>query len=271
MPRKEPDPTPLPSYRNPPVQEVVCGARFAALERFMVPHIGLFWDSVRKDFPNCEHAAPLSLDPSVLDAATGLPIPRIWLINRSEDRLIQLQRDVFFYNWRQRSKNKRYPRYKNIIKSFDKYIRNFERFVKENELGELSIKSFELTYINHIIQGEGWKSLRDIGTVFPDCRWKAKSSRFLPVPSGISWRASFPLPEGQGTLSAKVDRGMRRSDEHPLLAFELKATGSGANNSLDNMEEWFSTAHEWIVRSFADLTGVKIQTEIWKRDDSFAG
>ena len=100
MAKKESEPAPLPSYRNPPVNEVVCGARFAALERFMVPHIGLFWDSVRKDFPNCEHAAPLSVDLSVLDAATGLPIPRIWLINRSEDRLIQLQKDVFFYNWR---------------------------------------------------------------------------------------------------------------------------------------------------------------------------
>ena len=271
MPRKEPDPTPLPSYRNPPVQEVVCGARFAALERFMVPHIGLFWDSVRKDFPNCEHAPPLSPDPSAFDKATGLPIPRIWLINRSEDRLIQLQKDIFFYNWRRRPKSKSYPRYKNIIKAFEKNIRNFEVFIRENELGELSIKSLELTYINHIIQDEGWKSLRDFGTVFPDCRWKVKSTRFLPVPNAIAWHTSFPLPEGQGTLRVKVDIGSRRSDDHPLLVFELRVTGSAANFSLDNMEEWFSTAHQWIVRGFADLTGPKIQNEIWKRDDSFAG
>ncbi len=271
MAKTKPEPTPLPSYRNPPVHEVVCGVKFAALERFMVPHIGLFWDSVRKDFPNCEHAAPLSLDPSVFDAATGFPIPRIWLINRSEDRLIQLQRDIFFYNWRRRSKNKPYPRYKNIIKAFEKNIRNFEVFIKENELGELSIKSFELTYINHIIQGEGWKSLRDIGTVFPDCSWKVKSSRFLPVPSTIAWRASFPLPEGQGTLNAKVDRVMRRSDERPLFTLELRATGSGADNSLDNMKEWFNTAHEWVVRGFADLTGRRVQDEIWRRDDSLTG
>ena len=269
MAKKQPEPRALPSYRNPPVNEVVCGARFAALERLLVPHIGLFWSSVRKDFPNCEHAAPLSFGPPVFDAATGLPIPRIWLINRSEDRLIQLQKDAFFYNWRRRDEKKSYPRYRSIIKPFKKYIGHFETFVRENEIGELSINNFELTYINHIIQGEGWKSLSNIGKVFPDCNWKTISSRFLPVPNIVAWKASFTLPEGQGTLSAKVDTGIRKSDERPLFAFELRATGSGAANSLDKMEEWFATAHEWIVRGFADLTGVKIQEQIWKRDDTF--
>ena len=70
-------------------------------------------------------------------------------------------------------------------------------------------------------------------------------------------------------LSAKVNKGIRKSDERPLFAFELRATGSGADKSLDKMEEWFATAHEWIVRGFADLTGAKVQEEIWKRDDTF--
>lgn len=237
----------------------------------MVPHIGLFWGSLREHFPNCQHAAPLSFDPTATDAATGLPIPRVWLINRDEDRLIQLQKDAFFYNWRRRDETKPYPRYHSIIKPFTKYISQFEAFVRENELGDLTINSFELTYINHIFQGEGWESLGEIGKLFPDCSWKGRSNRFLPIPNSIAWRTSFSLPEDKGTLTAKVDRAIRTTDQHPLLALELRATGSGAVNSLDKMEDWFNTAHEWIVRGFADLTGATIQQKIWKRDDSFTG
>jgi len=34
----------LPSYRKPPVNEVVCGVRFHASDKLYIPHIGLLWD-----------------------------------------------------------------------------------------------------------------------------------------------------------------------------------------------------------------------------------
>ena len=269
MAGKKTKPSNLPGYRNPPLNEVVLGLRFAPLERLMIPHIGLFWGSIQKEFPNCEHAAPLSFDPSSSDTATGLPVPRVWLINRPGDRLIQIQRDVFFYNWRQRDENRPYTRHTNIAKSFYRYFNLFDTFIRDNNIGQISIKEVELTYINQIIQSQGWETPRDIGKVFPDFNWRSSIKRFLPVPDGISWRASFPLPDGKGLLKVKVDQGRRRVDETPVLVFELRAIGIGADKSLDGIREWLATAHEWIVRGFADLTGTKVQEEIWKRDDSF--
>ncbi len=269
MVMKKQDPAPLPSYKNPPIIEVVCGARLASLEQLLIPHIGLFWDTIRKDFPNCEHAAPLSFGKEDADATTGLPIPRIWLINGSQDRLIQIQKNGFFYNWRKRDDKKAYPRYRTIVNPFMKYIRQFEKFVADNQLGEFNLDRFELTYVNHIVQGQGWKAIKDIGKVVPDCSWKAKPSRFLPAPDNISRRASFNLPEGNVAMRVKLDRGVRKTDELHLFILELKAARTGSDCSLDMMEEWFTTAHDWIVRGFADLTGAKIQKEIWNRDDSY--
>ena len=49
----------LPSYKNPPVDEVVCGCQFQPLGRFKLPHLGLFWEKFRREFPTTEHAPPL--------------------------------------------------------------------------------------------------------------------------------------------------------------------------------------------------------------------
>ena len=120
----------LPSYRRPPVIEVVCGLRFAPLKKLKIPHIGQFWERVRTKFPNCEHAIPLDVGLGSLDPATGLPVPRVWLINKSDDRLIQLQRDAFLYNWRKSRRTKKYPRYRNIIKEFKKSLGIFEVYLE---------------------------------------------------------------------------------------------------------------------------------------------
>jgi uncharacterized protein (TIGR04255 family) len=261
----------LPSFRKPPINEVVCGLRFQPIEALLIPHVGLYWGSIRKDFPRCEHAAPLGIGEGVTDSATGLPLPRVWLINAAQDRLIQIQRDVFFYNWRRREEKAAYPRYNSIISCFKKTLQSFEIFLEENEIGKININECELTYINQLPSGELWKSSSDFGRLFPDIKWRSRTERFLPIPNHIAWRASFSLPEGKGSLGVKIDHALRKVDQKPLIIFELRATGTGDDKSLDSVWDWFATAHEWIVRGFADLTGTKAQEIVWERDDSFTG
>ena len=259
----------LPSFRKPPINEVVCGVRFRRLEQLMIPHIGQFWESVRGNFPNCEHAPPISIAPEDVDPDTGLPIPRVWLINSAGDRLLQIQNNIFFYNWRKRKEDKPYPRYKNIVKYFKKYFELFVRYLEEREIGSIELSSLELTYINHIPLGIGWDSPKDISKVFPDVKWRSSIKRFLPIHDQLLWGASFSLPEGMGTLNAKINQGVRRADGLPLLIFELKASDLSAGKSIDDIWNWYPIAHEWIVRGFADLTGKRVQEQIWERDDSF--
>ena len=49
----------LPDYSNPPLIEVVCGILFNSIDKLKVPHIGLFWEKIKKDYPLCQEKSPI--------------------------------------------------------------------------------------------------------------------------------------------------------------------------------------------------------------------
>jgi hypothetical protein len=122
----------------------------------------------------------------------------------------------------------------------------------------------EVTYINHIVQGEGWNGLETIGEMFPDVAWRQQRS-FLPPPESILWKASFPLPDQLGRLHVAVRHAIRRHDSKPVLLCELTARGTPSTIEERALREWLLLGREWIVRGFADLTGADVQKNIWRR------
>ena len=155
----------LPDFRTPPIIEVVCGVRFVPLQDWVIPHVGAYWHRVRDRFPRVEHAQPLPGGIEIFDSTTNIPLPRIWLINETDDRLVQLQSGRFFFNWRHRGND--YPRFRNLYVEFCEMFNGFVEFVNENDLGDVSVEAFELTYINHVFEGDGWGLPEMIGKVVP--------------------------------------------------------------------------------------------------------
>jgi uncharacterized protein (TIGR04255 family) len=148
----------LADYDRPPVIEVVYGVMFAPLKAWRLPHAGLFWQRILTEFPRCEHALPIS-GAEFIDPSTGLLIPRVWLINAADDRLVQLQPGRFLFNWRRREGAGPYPRYKTLSNSFFELFQEFQSFVAENRLGEIEVSGYELTYFNHVFEQENWEFL----------------------------------------------------------------------------------------------------------------
>ncbi|HEA66138.1 MAG TPA: TIGR04255 family protein [Desulfobacterales bacterium] len=259
----------LPAYEKPPVIEVVCGIAFKKIEQFKGPHLGLFWQKLRADYPACQHAPPLGFppDPSEPVGKFELPLPRIWFINEKKNGLIQLQNDRFFYNWRKMHADEPYPHYQTVIKKFTTNLDIFQKFLEEEELGPLNPTECELTYINHILKGEGWETISDVHDVMPEIKWRSSKSRFLPKPLNIGWQALFALPEDKGSLHVKLDQVAHKIDRRPILRLEISAKGLGADKSQVAIMNWFELAHKWIVCGFADLTGTKIQETIWRRSE----
>lgn len=254
----------LPDYKKPPVIEVVCGISFEVIEKFRGPHLGLFWHKVRKNFPVCEHAERLELSPKELDLKNYMP--RMWFINDEKNMLIQLQNNKLFFNWRRMQQEEAYPRYKTIIKAFETNLGIFNKFLEEEKLGSVKPIKCELTYINHIPKGEGWDSLGDINKVFRDITWSS-NDRFLRHPIGLGGQVLFALPDDKGRLNVTLQHGERKIDKNPMLILQITATGLGGDKSNDAVWKWFEIAHEWIVCGFTDLTGAKIQKDIWQRID----
>ena len=255
-------PIALPKYDNPPVDEVVFGVTFEPLHQFKTPYIGLFWEKIRKEFPQCEQAPVLGNFDEVIDPDIGLPTPRIWLINRGGDHLVQIQKNKLLFNWRRR--NEQYPSFTPVHEGFIAKFDSFKEFISDHGLGDVKIKGYDLTYINIILQGEAWESLDSIGQLFPDLSWRHKS-RFLSGMDDIVWRLVFPLPEDKGNILLLLQKGYRKSDNLPLLRFEITTNGFNNDPSPQGMNEWFQLAHEWIVRSFEDVTDDGVQREVWKK------
>ena len=255
----------LPSFKKPPINEVVCGMRFHTPAKLRLPHIGFLWDKLRKDYPTIQHAPPIASAKGELqvDEATGLPLQRVWFINERDDQLVQFQFDRFYFNWRRRKDD--YPRYSHVISNFEHLLNNVKALFSEFQLGELKPVEYELGYINHIPKGQGWNTTKDLRKVFSDFVWRQRSKRFLPGPVNLAWRTEFPLPDGKGNMAVSLKQAIRTEDKIPLIVLDLTARGLGEPKSMEAFREWFDTAREWIVRGFADLTTDEAQ-RVWERE-----
>ncbi len=252
---------PLPKYKNPPINEVFLGVSFEPLHKMKVPHIGAFWGIVEKDFPKCEHAPIVGDLAQIIEPETGVPIPRVWLINKEEDQLIQIQKNRFLFNWRKREKQ--YPSFSHMLEMFFKKLDMFSEFISVFDLGSIAPTGLELSYINHIPKGQGWKGIESTGDLIPDVAWGRNEERFLHGPESINWQAIFSLPVGVGKLSAQVKTATQRIDGHPLIILEIAARGLGDNRAEADIREWFCMAHKQIIFAFEDLTSPEIQKTVW--------
>jgi uncharacterized protein (TIGR04255 family) len=264
----------LPDYERPPVIEVVCGITFKPLEQLLAPYFGVYWEKIKEQYSFCVEKGPLppviegplrrkSFEVEVFDVP---PIPRIWFINQDSNELIQLQRDRFLHNWRKKDDESKYPKYKSVISEFESQLGTFSSFVSENNLGKIEPLQYELTYVNHIPQGECWSSAADLGQLVVAANDRVCNGKFLQEVEGFDLTATFALPNECGRLYVNLQTAVRAEDqEKKLLQLNLTARGIGEFQRISEMRAWFDIAHESIVRGFADLTTERAQNEIWRR------
>ena len=263
----------LPHYENPPVIEAVCGVLFKELSSMHAVHLGSLWQKLCDEYCQTREVAPLApvierfqdTPKPQFQLSDVPPLPRTWLLTKTENALVQVQRDRFLHNWKKVTPEDQYPRYEQVIELFRKRFSEFRSFVEEQNLGDIEPLQYEMTYVNHVPKGDGWGDLAEAGNVFPDFRRQPDTDRFLPHPDQLNWRTSFQLPEKQGRLHVVIRNAQRAEDSRPVLLFELTARGIPQNASLDAMWHWFDLAHVWIVNGFTDLTSSDVRKNIWKQ------
>lgn len=256
---------PFTSYKNPPLTEVSIGLQFEPLTLLKIPHFGLFWERIREQYPVVEHAPPIVGKEQ--ESSDWYPLPRVWFIDKSDSRLVQLQTDRLNFNWRHRDGTGPYPRFDEISRQFFELLAKFDHFVAEANIGIVRPTSAELTYVNLLDKGKEWNSVADLPSVFKDMAWNNESARFLPYPEKMSWTVSFALPGGQGTLGARLKSGKRVADQQEILQLEMVANYPIEDGSIESLLPWYDVAHEWIVKGFDDLTQLEAQRKFWGREE----
>jgi uncharacterized protein (TIGR04255 family) len=252
----------LPEFERPPLNEVVLGVQFKPLAKFHAAHLGLFWSLIRARYPQTEDKGPLA---HVLEHAEIKPVaakgelqfddraipPRCWFLDHAGVNLIQLQHDRFLRNWRQIDGTEIYPRYVVLAASFFDEWNEFISFLERERLPAPEINQCELTYVNHFEPDERW-DLSKLDGLLSFIRPRRDS--FLTAPDFVGWTARYPIAGTQGAGHVKLSTAFRTRDLKMILVLNLTARGAPKGSDCSVLRQWFDTAHEWIVRSFDELT-----------------
>lgn len=270
-------PQPTPVFTNPPVVEVALSVQFDTLGGFRVAHLGSLWAKFRERFPQTLEQPPLrpffegfGAQPTLgteasFEIVVGPPVPRCWFLNEKGTELIQIQQDRFIHNWRKVEEGNKYPRFGSIRDVFKKDFAAFEAFVQDEKIGTVAPNQCEVTYVNHIPAGEGWKEHSELDRVLTT--WRPEfSDSFLPRPEQARFGCQFLIPGSKGPagrLHVEVAPAFTTGEPKPIIVMKLTARGRPAQGP-GGVAEFLELGHEWIVRGFASIT-TKGMHKVWGR------
>ena len=262
----------LPDYDKPPVIETLLGVRFSSLKPFTTRLFGLYRDYVKEQFPHFEIQDPIGRateefgSPRVRKSGIEImtsPNFRCWYIDPTETKLIQLQADGFYHNWRKVKESDSYFHYADLKLKFDEHWLHFRKFLKDQGATEPEVEQCEITYINHIDKGQEWQSYGQLNRVISV--WSGKySGSFLGEPESVNLNVQYILPNQMGRLHVTMQPAIRRADAKEILQLTLTARGKPKTSRLEDLTSWFDLGHVWIVKGFTDFTATSMH-DTWRR------
>ena len=143
----------LPSYDDPPVQEVAVSVQFAPLPPSFLVHYGRIWTELEADYPRCDVQPPLApmqiapARPMIRFDLDAVPTARAWFISDDDTRLVQLQPDRVAFNWRRRG-DAAYPRWSEVSAEFNRIVALTTAYCESNGFDALRHRAVEVTYHN---------------------------------------------------------------------------------------------------------------------------
>ncbi len=263
----------LPEYENPPIVEVVCGVTFDEIPALTAAPVGIFWQVLQPDFPRIQELPPLGPTVEIFDGEkkeiemkfSSIPsLPREMFYSNDENRVIQIQRDRFIYNWRKFRPDDSYPRFTKVYDSFTKRFNQFKRLMEGTPFLFNPIQ-YELTYINQITFGDFGQDIKGIGGLMPALNLSFENNELLKEPENFNFRVNFLLPNRIGRLYVVARSGTFNADKTPVILLELRVRGLPDDLSEQARDEWFQTAREWVVKGFGELICKDIQNQVWRR------
>jgi uncharacterized protein (TIGR04255 family) len=262
---------PLPKFESPPVVETVLGVQFAPLPEFTGAMSGWFWKSyLGSDWTKTHDSMPLQdqferfgndagwVSPGI--QLVGTEATRTQLIRTDEERMIQIQFSRFILNWKRGAG--RYPSYDVLLPEFEALLGQFRQFTNEAGCGDLALNQWEVTYVNHIMRGEMWSSLEEVGKIFKSFGVPAAAQPVREADSlNVAWR--YIIGENSGRLHVVLNH-VRTADNKEALRLQLVARGPLSSGSPDELRNCLNKGHESIVRTFAAITSSDAHKH-WKR------
>lgn len=262
-----------PDFERPPVVETVLSVQFERLGGMRAVHFGSLWQKLKPTFEKTEERP--ALEPAIerfpepaphgarlqFEAVETPPLPRLWFLNDAGDEMVQVQNDRFIKNWRKADAGQSYPRYDQTIRpAFERDWALFKSFVAEEALGDIKVNQCEVTYVNHIVSGDGWMKMDEIEKIFTF--WKQPPADPLPGRAeDFGFHARFPIRDERerpiGRLHVEVHPALNNADNRPMYVMNLTARGMCGDGI-----GFLDIGRLWIVNTFRNIT-TKDMHAVW--------
>ena len=272
----------LPSFRRPPLGEMVLALQFESLAQLDIRHVGLITERFQDQFPTFAVQPPLEPTLERFDRHHAVPtfsvqmrdvplFPRMWLMDGKNVELVQIQPDRLMHNWRRVSDADEYPRYSQLRDAFARDWARLSDVLAELHLGVLQATQCEVSYVNHIEAGVPEGGYADPARVFtflaPSVMHHGQAD-YEGVAFSSSGVAKSRGPDDEGILARFfIELGSGSIARKNQLVYQLNLTvrGAPATRDLSGVLQFFDFAHERIVRGFCELTTPEMHKS-WERE-----
>lgn len=265
----------LPSYTNPPLVETALSVMFRPIKGLGNADLGLFWASMREQYPLKNDAEPIEtqIEKFGADVARVPRVPpfkvvpfrtatRLQMVKDDGHRMIQVQNGRFAYNWRRLDRDT-YPHWSAVFREFSTTLDTFRGFLGAHKFGPIEPVQWEVAYVNQLLHERDWQNKSEWRHLVPGLVGCATD---LPIASteGLecSWR--FVLPEERGRLHVELSSGFVIADNREVLTLQLTARGGVSEVDGWDLESGLQIGHRAVVKGFMGITGEDAQKR-WGR------
>lgn len=251
-------------FEDPPVVEVVLGAQFSPLTKLTTGHLGWYW----RDVLGSDWATP-SDGPAIDDQFELFDLPhwhrpgrlefrltpasgpgRLIIDHRDADRRLQAQSTRFHLNWRRRGNP--YPTYDRLVDEFQGHFDRFQSFIRGQNLGELLINQWELTYIDAFPSESGWQSPGDWAAVLPGLFGNPACADGLNLENrAANW--TYEIEPRRGRLHVSANTGRVADEDRPSLLLQMTARGPVGREGVGSLREGLDLGHGAALRTFLQV------------------
>jgi uncharacterized protein (TIGR04255 family) len=263
----------LPSFKRPPVTEVVLSIQFSSIPGFGTVHIGLLWQEFRGVYPKVSEQPPLVAvfetfgaialtKPQIRFEMVPAPMSRFWFEPQDGVHLLQVQQDRVIHNWRKQD-DEPYPRYEPIRAKFVDEIKTILAFLEREGLGSIQPNQCEVTYTNVIVLPDGTNPHDHMECITPLWGvWRAESELAPIENAGLNVRyllRSEDIPVGR--VYVDFQPVFVSQDAKPAIKLEITARGKPQDSSVEGAFRLLDAERRAVVRTFARVTTEEMHAE----------
>ena len=268
----------LPAFKKPPLVETAISVQFKTLAGFKNAHLGIFWQSIRSEFPKIADAAPIEeqTEPFGDQAARRVRLPsfrvvagdavtRLQMSSENGSAMLQLQNGRLVFNWR-RIENGEYPRWHTVLAGFKKGLEQLKTMLASQNLPELSPNQWEVTYVNQLAKGRDWNNQLDWPKLVPGVIGTLGAISTGKVETATCNMAVL-LPNNQGRLHVNLVHGFTGPEPNAPEVAVLQFTARGGIDPQTSEQALVGVeiGHAAIVQTFCDVTGSEAHLR-WERE-----